>query len=129
MIVVDSSVWIDFFNGHTTPEVQQLDQLLGTTPIAVGDVILVEVLQGFSNNRDHATAERLFRGLPVLEMLGTANAYSAAALYRQLRQRGITVRRTIDGIIATACINAELPLLFSDRVFLPYVEVFGLQRP
>jgi predicted nucleic acid-binding protein len=129
VIVVDSSVWIDFFNGHTTPEVQQLDQLLGTTPIAVGDVILVEVLQGFSTNRDHATAERLFRGLPVLEMLGTANAYSAAALYRQLRQRGITVRRTIDGIIATACINAELPLLFSDRVFLPYVEVFGLQRP
>ena len=127
MIVVDSSVWIDFFNGVSTPQVERLDALLGTTPVAIGDLILVEVLQGFRCDRDLATARQLFRSIPLLTMLGSQNAYKAAENYRSLRQRGITVRKTIDGIIATACIQANLPLLFSDRDFLPYVEHLGLE--
>ena len=127
MIVVDSSVWIDFFNGVSTPQVERLDALLGTTPVAIGDLILVEVLQGFRCDRDLATARQLFRSMPLLTMLGSQNAYKAAENYRNLRQRGITVRKTIDGIIATACIQANLPLLFSDRDFLPYVEHLGLE--
>ncbi len=127
MIVVDSSVWIDFFNGVSSPEVERLDGLLGVTPLAIGDLILVEVMQGFRNERDVATARQLFRSLALLPMLGGSNAWKAAENYRQLRSRGITVRKTIDGIIATACIEANLPLLFSDRDFVPYVEHLGLE--
>ena len=127
MIVVDSSVWIDFFNGVSSPEVERLDGLLGVTPLAIGDLILVEVIQGFRNERDVATARQLFRSLALLPMLGGSNAWKAAENYRQLRSRGITVRKTIDGIIATACIEANLPLLFSDRDFVPYVEHLGLE--
>ena len=126
MIVVDSSVWIDFFNGVSTPEVDQLDALLGVTPLAIGDLILVEVLQGFRNERDVATARQLFNSLALLPLLGGSNPWKAAENYRQLRRKGITVRKTIDGIIATACIEANLPLLFSDRDFQPYVEHLGL---
>lgn len=127
MIVVDSSVWIDFFNGVSTPEVERLDGWLGLTPLAIGDLILVEVMQGFRNERDVATARQLFRSLALLPMLGASNPWKAAENDRQLRRRGITVRKTIDGIIATACIEANLPLLFSDRDFMPYVEHLGLE--
>ncbi len=127
MIVVDSSVWIDFFNGVSTPEVERLDGLLGEMPLAIGDLILVEVLQGFRHRRDVAKARQLFQSLTLLPMLEGRNAWVAAENYRRLRSKGITVRKTIDGIIATACIEANLPLLFSDRDFLPYVEHLGLQ--
>jgi len=127
VIVVDSSVWIDFFNGVSSPEVERLDGLLGVTPLAIGDLILVEVMQGFRNERDVATARQLFRSLALLPMLRGSNAWKAAENYRQLRSRGITVRKTIDGIIATACIEANLPLLFSHRDFVPYVEHLGLE--
>ena len=126
MIVVDSSVWIDFLNGVSTPEVDRLDALLGVTPLAIGDLILVEVMQGFRNERDVATARQLFRSLALLPLLEGSNPWKAADNYRQLRRKGITVRKTIDGIIATACIEANLPLLFSDRDFQPYVEHPGL---
>ena len=127
MIVVDSSVWIDFFNGVSTPEVEHLDGLLGETPLAIGDLILVEVLQGFRHGRDVAKARQLFQSLTLLPMLEGRNAWVAAENYRQLRSKGITVRKTIDGIIATACIEANLPLLFSDRDLQPYVQHLGLQ--
>ena len=127
MIVVDSSVWIDFFNGVSTPEVERLDGLLGVTPVAIGDLILVEVVQGFRLEKDVAMARQLFRSLAPLPMLGARNAWKAAENYRELRRRGITVRKTIDGIIATACIEANLPLLFSDRDFQPYVDHLGLE--
>lgn len=127
MIVVDSSVWIDFFNGVNTPEVERLDGLLGVTPLAIGDLILVEVMQGFRSEKAVATARQLFRSLTLLPMLGSRNAWKAAENYRALRSKGITVRKTIDGIIATACIEANLALLFSDRDFQPYVEHLGLE--
>ena len=127
MIVVDSSVWIDFFNGVCTPEVERLDGLLGVTPVAIGDLILVEVVQGFRNEQDVATARQLFRSLVPLPMLGARNAWKSAENYRELQRRGVTVRKTIDGIIATACIETNLPLLFSDRDFNPFVEHLGLE--
>ena len=127
MIVVDSSVWIDFFHGVSTPEVERLDGLLGVTPLAIGDLILVEVMQGFRTDQDVATARQLFRSLALLPMLGGSNAWKAAENVRQLRRKGITVRKTVEGIIATACIEANLPLLFSDRDFQPYVEHLGLE--
>jgi len=127
VIVVDSSVWIDFFHGVSTPEVERLDGLLGVTPLAIGDLVLVEVMQGFRTDQDGATARQLFRSLALLPMLGGSNAWKAAENYRQLRRKEITVRKTIDGIIATACIEANLPLLFSDRDFRPYVEHLGLE--
>ena len=127
MIVVDSSVWIDFFHGVSTPEVERLDGLLGVTPLAIGDLVLVEVMQGFRTDQDVATARQLFRSLALLPMLGGSNAWKAAENVRRLRRKGITVRKTIDGIIATACIEANLPLLFSDRDFQPYVEHLGLE--
>ena len=127
MIVVDSSVWIDYLNGVSTPEVERLDGWLGVTPLAIGDLILVEVMQGFRTERDVATARQLFRSLALLPMLGGSNAWKAAENYRTLRRQGITVRKTIDGIVATACIEANLPLLFSDRDFQPYVEHLGLE--
>ena len=96
------------------------------TPLAIGDLILVEVLQGFRHERDVATARQLFRSLALLPLLEGSNPWKAADNYRQLRRKGITVRKTIDGIIATACIEANLPLLFSDRDFQPYVEHLGL---
>lgn len=126
MIVVDSSVWIDFFNGVSTPEVDRLDALLGVTPLAIGDLILVEVMQGFRNERDVASAQQLFSSLALLPLLEGSNPWKAADNYRQLRRKGITVRKMIDGIIATACIEANLPLLSSDRDFQPYVEHLGL---
>jgi len=127
VIVVDSSVWIDFFHWVSTPEVERLDGLLGVTPLAIGDLVLVEVMQGFRTDQDVATARQLFRSLALLPMLGGSNAWKAAENVRQLRRKGITVRKTIDGIIATACIEANLPLLFSDRDFQPYVEHLGLE--
>jgi predicted nucleic acid-binding protein len=127
VIVVDSSVWIDFFNGVSTPEVERLDGLLGATPVAIGDLILVEVVQGFRHGKDVATARQLLRSLAPLPMLGARNAWKAAENHSELRRRGVTVRKTIAGIIATACIEANLPLLFSDRDFLPYVEHLGLE--
>ncbi|MFM7393583.1 MAG: PIN domain-containing protein, partial [Cyanobium sp.] len=99
----------------------------GVTPMAIGDLILAEVLQGFRHDRDVATARQLFRLLPVIEMLGRSNATKAAENVRVLRRQGVTVRRMIDAIIATACIEANLPLLFSDRDFTPFVTHLGLE--
>jgi predicted nucleic acid-binding protein len=84
-------------------------------------------MQGFRTDQDVATARQLFRSLALLPMLGGSNAWKAAENVRQLRRKGITVRKTVEGIIATACIEANLPLLFSDRDFQPYVEHLGLE--
>ena len=128
MIVVDSSVWVDYFNGRATPDTDHLDALLGVEPVALGDLILVEVLQGFRNDRDYRVAKSLFNSLTVYDMLDAARAIHVADNYRLLRKKGITVRKTADAIIATFCIADNLPLLFSDRDFEPFVKHLGLQR-
>lgn len=126
MIVVDSSVWIDYFNGVACAETEKLHDLLGVEPLAVGDVILAEVLLGFRSDADYKTAKSLMSSLIVVEMLGEANALKCAENYRALRKRGITIRKTIDVFIATYCIENKCPLLFQDKDFLPFVEHMGL---
>ena len=127
MIVVDSSVWVDFFRGVTTPQTERLDDLLGSEPLAVGDLILAEVLQGFSLERDFNQARRLFSALDVITLGGEEIAVQAARNYRALRAQGVTIRKTIDTIIATRCIEDDHVLLYSDRDFDPFVEQLGLR--
>lgn len=126
MIMVDSSVWIDYFSGIDNPQAQRLDVALGSHPIVIGDLILAEVLQGFRRDRDYRVARSLFEDLPVLPLLGRAMALKSAENFRALRKRGITIRKTAEVIIATFCIAKELPLLYSDRDFDPFVEHLGL---
>ncbi len=127
MIVVDSSVWIDYFNDVPSPAAASLDALLGVEPLAVGDVILSEVLQGLRSDSDYGIARQLLTSLAVFDMLGASQAVKCADNYRALRKRGVTVRGTIDVVIATFCIEQKLPLLFQDQGFLPFVEHLGLR--
>lgn len=122
MIVVDTSVWINYFNGSDTPATKQLDSLLGIKPIAIGDIILTEVLQGFRNDEDYKTAKNLLTSLTIFELLGEKMALKSADNYRLLRKQGITIRKTVDVIIASFCIENDLPLLFSDKDFFPFVK-------
>lgn len=127
MILVDSSVWIDYFRGTATPQAEKLDLLLGNEPIATGDLILTEVLQGFVSDRDFNQAKKLMASLVIVDLAGQTMAIQAAKNFRVLRALGITVRKTIDTVIATRCIESGLPLLFSDRGFDPFVEHLGLR--
>ena len=127
MIVVDSSVWIDYFNGVDSKATERLDALLGVEPLAVGDLILTEVLQGFRNEAHYKTAKELMTSLTAFSMLGQSMAIKISDNYRTLRARGVTVRRTVDVIIATYCIEQNLPLLFEDKDFLPFVRNLGLR--
>ena len=127
MILVDSSVWIDYFNGTETLATKKLDNLLGVQPVCTGDLILTEVLQGFRQDPDYQAAKTLLCSLPVHAMLGATMALKSAENFRKLRQQGITIRKTIDTIIATYCIERELPLLHSDKDFQPFQQFMGLQ--
>lgn len=126
MIVVDSSVWIDYFCGNNTEQVDTLEQILGSRPVAAGDLILTEVLQGFRHDKDYRTAKGLFENVTILEMLGKDMAIKSAENFRALRKKGVTVRKTADIIIASFCIENRLPLLFSDKDFTPFVAHLGL---
>jgi predicted nucleic acid-binding protein len=127
MILVDSSVWIDYFRGSPTPQTDLLDKLLGTKPLAIGDLILTEVLQGFNRDKDFLAAESLLSSLTLVELGGKVVALKAAKNHRLLRSKGVTVRKTVDSIIATRCIEDGHSLLFSDRDFEPFVKHLGLQ--
>lgn len=127
MILVDSSVWIDYFRGTITAQTEKLDQLLGNEPLAIGDLILLEVLQGFADDRDFDTARKMLTALTVVELGGRDIAIQAAQNFRKLRNRGITVRKTIDMVIATRCIESGYDLLHNDRDFDPFVIQLGLR--
>jgi len=127
MIVVDSSVWIDYFNGKRTRQTNLLDSLLGSELIVIGDLILTEVLQGFQQDRDFKKARELLDSLIFRQMLGKELAIKSAENYRILRKKGVTVRKTIDVIIATFCIENNLPLLHSDRNFRPMEKHLSLK--
>lgn len=127
MIMVDSSVWIDYFRGVTSPETDRLDSILGQELLLTGDLIVAEVLQGFQPEAEFNKAKHLMTGnLTVVSLVGPENAVQAARNYRILRANGVTVRKTIDTLIATYCIENNYPLLFSDRDFNPFVEHLGL---
>jgi len=117
VILVDSSVWIDYFRGSATPQTNRLDSLLGNEPLAMGDLILTQVLQGFATEREFNNARRLLAALDFVILGGVDVALAAARNYRKLRALGITVRKTIDTVIATRCILSGYTLLHSDRDF------------
>ena len=127
MILVDSSVWIDYFNGTATRQTDRLDSLLGVEPLAIGDLILVEVLQGFVDQRDFDQAKALLRSLVQVDVGGHDVAVQAARHYRTLRALGVPVRKTIDTVIATRCIVSGYTLLHSDRDFEPFVAHLDLR--
>ena len=129
MILVDSSVWIDYFNGRDTDETTFLDGALSTDTICVGDIILAEVLQGFRSDKDYRLAREILLELPLYQILTPELALAGADNYRRLRKKGFTVRKSVDNWIATFCIENKLPLLFSDKDFIPYVELLGLKTP
>jgi predicted nucleic acid-binding protein len=127
MILVDSSVWIDYFNGKKTWQTDCLDSTLGGTPVIMGDLILIEVLQGFQRNSEFNVVRDLLLGMPFMAMGGRVIALQSAENYRSLRRLGVTVRKTIDIIVGTFCIFYRLPLLHDDRDFDPMVKFLGLK--
>jgi predicted nucleic acid-binding protein len=127
LILVDSSVWVDYFRGVITPQTEILDGLLGHEPLAIGDLTVAEVLQGFPGERDFKKAHRLLTTLLIVEIGGREIALQAARNYRLLRRHGVTVRKTIDTMIATRCIESGFDLLHSDRDFDAFVSHLGLK--
>lgn len=127
MVLVDSSVWANYFNGTSTWQTEILDQMLQQIPVLIGDLILTEVLQGFRSDKDFRKAKKIMSILPCKEMVGTNIAIQSAENYRKLRKKGITVRKTIDVIIGTFCITKNIPLLHDDKDFDPMAEHLGLK--
>ena len=127
MLVVDSTVWIDYFNGVETPQTGFLDRVLDQTPILVGDLILAEVLQGFRQDADFEKARRSLGKFLQASLAGTEIAIQSARNYRTLRQKGVTVRKTIDNLIASFCIENDHELLHSDSDFDCYEKHMGLK--
>jgi len=127
MILVDSSVWIDFFNGTVCAETDKLNEILGLEEVVIGDFILAEVLQGFRSDTDYKTAKNVLTSLTVYDLLGKGMAIKSANNFRKLRKKGITIRKTVDVIIATYCIENKIPLLFTDKDFVPFVDNLRLK--
>lgn len=127
MILVDSSVWIDYFRSADTPQVALLDSLLGRSPLAVGDLIAAEVLQGVRDEREFKWVKKTLDAFEHIDLAGYDLAVKASGNYRSLRAMGITIRKTIDTVIATRCIEDGLTLLHADRDFLPFSQHLGLK--
>ena len=126
MIVADTSVWIDYVKGIDAPHTNILDYELIYNRVVTGDIIMVEFLQGFKDDREYLIAKQIMENLEYRDFLGKEIAIQAAHNYRKLRRQGITVRKTIDVIIATFCIENGLPLIHNDRDFDPMEEILGL---
>ena len=127
MILVDSSVWIDYFRSADTPQVALLDSFLGRSPLAVGDLIAAEVLQGVHDEREFKWVKKTLDAFEPIDLAGYELAVKASDNYRSLRAMGITIRKTIDTLIATRCIEDGLTLLHADRDFLPFAQHLGLK--
>lgn len=122
MILVDTGIWIDYFNGQDSIHTDRLDAALEDGIVAIGDLIFLEILQGFRLDRDFKKAKTTLMTLEQYEMFNSKIALKCADNYRRLRKAGITVRSTIDVIIATYCIEHQIPLLFSDKDFMPFIS-------
>jgi predicted nucleic acid-binding protein len=127
MIFVDSSVLIDYFNGKENWQVEKFDKILGEEIVVIGDYVLVEVLQGFRNDKDYETAKNVLNSFPCFNICGEEIAIKSANNFRILRKKGITIRKTIDIIIGTFCIENELILLHNDKDFFPLEKHLGLK--
>ena len=126
MILADTSVWVDYFNGKDNKYTDTLDAALVEGTVVIGDIILLEILQGFRNDKYYNSAKSTLSTLEQFEMLGNSMVTKCANNFRRLRKNGITIRRTTDVTIATFCIENKIPLLFQDRDFIPFVEKLGL---
>lgn len=127
MVIVDSSVWIDFLNGVTTPESEWLDLHLDSERIGLTSIVLMEVLQGLRNEREAAAVQAELLKFEIIELVDTGLAAAAALNYRHLRRAGRTVRKPVDLLIATCCIRDEHALLHCDHDFDAFEELLGLQ--
>lgn len=127
MLVVDTSVWVDYFNGVENPQTDFLNAILDKTPILIGDLILAEVLQGFRHDPDFEKVRRLLGKFMQESMVNPVLAVQSARNYRFLRQKGVTVRKTIDSLIATFCIENDHELLHNDSDFDGYEKHLGLR--
>ncbi len=126
MILVDSSVWVDYFRGNVSPQTNKLDALFSTNDICIGDLILAEVLQGFDDEKQFTEALSLFQTVNIVRLGGYLTAIESARNYRRLRSKGFTIRKTIDSLIATTCILNGFELLHNDRDFMPFEQHLGL---
>ncbi|MEB2784615.1 MULTISPECIES: PIN domain nuclease [Algoriphagus] len=127
MILVDSSVWIDYFNGRKNLQTDFLHEALGQEIVCTGDLIMTEVLQGFNSDKSFSDALSFFEDLHFFSLGGKELAVASAQNFRFLRKKGITIRKTIDVVIATFCIKNEVFLLHSDKDFDPIVIHLGLK--
>lgn len=127
MIIVDSTVWIDYFNGHSTPHTEWLEQALDQQRLGLTDFILCEVLQGIRDNQQFDQVHQALLKFEILTMGGLNLALDAAQNHRMLRTKGYTIRKTIDTWIATFCILYEHTLLHNDHDFIPFEKILGLQ--
>ena len=126
MILADSSVWIDFLGKALTPKVDQLDAMLGRERVVMGDLVLTEILQGYRSDREFEIIRKSLSALETISLITPSLAVKSARNYRSLRIHGITVRKTIDCLIATWCIENNVPLLYSDKDFNPFEKHLGL---
>jgi hypothetical protein len=126
MWIVDSSAWIDYFNGQITPQTELLNAVLGQREIGLGDIILCEVLQGYRDQHEFEAARDALFQFPLYPMGGVEIAVKSAENFRFLRRQGITIRKTIDCLIATFVLERGFSLLYSDRDFDPFATYLGL---
>ncbi len=127
MIVADTSVWIDYFNGIIASHTDRLDSDLESNRIVIGDLIIAELLQGFKTEKEYNAAKKLVENLEYRDFVGKEIAMKTAENYRFLRKKGITVRKTIDVIIATFCLENNFQLIHNDRDFDVMEKYLGLK--
>lgn len=127
MVMIDTSVWIDYLSGKDSSKTNQLNYLLKNELICIGDIILLEVLQGIRFDKEFERVNKLFQNLITFNVLNTEIAYKAAQNYRYLRAKGITIRKSVDCIIATYCIENDIILLHNDKDFIPFSDNFKLK--
>jgi len=126
VILVDTSVWIDYLNGSPSRHTDALDAALVEGIVAMGDLIFLEILQGIRDDREYRTTKQSLMTLDQLQLFGKGMPEKCAENYRRLRKKGMTIRKTTDVMIATFCIEERMPLLFTDRDFIPFVDHLGL---
>jgi predicted nucleic acid-binding protein len=126
MILADTSVWIDYFNGNINAHTDILDTALIEGNVAIADIIFLEILQGFRDDKDYEKARNTLATLDQLSIFNSNMVERCAENYRSLRKKGITIRKTNDVIIATYCIEYQMPILYIDRDFDPFVKYLGL---
>ena len=127
MILADTSAWIDYFNGNITSQTDLLDECLMEGTLAMGDLIFLEILQGIREDKQYKQVKTKLSLLDQYAMFSPAMVAKCANNFRCLRQKGITIRKTNDVIIASFCIDKNIALLYTDRDFKPFTEYLGLK--